>query len=284
MLAIVSRAVLNVEAKLSRRMGARWSALVLAVVAALAVASSSSAATIRAPGHINPMVPIGSVNRDTVTSYNWSGYAVQSPSQFTDAQGTWTQPSVTCPSNSAQYASFWVGIDGYASDSVEQLGTDSDCNGRNRPAYYAWYEMYPANSVELSTTKYPVKPGDTLSASVSVSGTTFTLTIASSEGWTYTNKLSGTGLAQSSAEWIAESPEICSRRCTLAQLSDFGTVYFSKSEAAAGGTVQPISSFTSDSGPHDIIATTSSGTVRTQPSALALGTSGSSFSIAWKHN
>lgn len=46
--------------------------------------------------------------------------------------------------------------------------------------------MYPANSVELSPTKYPVKPGDTLSADVSVTGTTFKLSIASPErllGW-----------------------------------------------------------------------------------------------------
>lgn len=267
---------------MSRRIGARLSALAIAGIAVLAVASNASAATLRTPGHINPMVPVGSVNHNTVTSSNWSGYAVESPSQFTDAQGTWTEPSVTCPSNSAQYAAFWVGIDGYSSNSVEQLGTDSDCNGRNRPSYYAWYEMYPAYSVELSPTTYPVKPGDTLSASVSVSGTTFTLTIASSRGWTYTTKQNGAGLAQSSAEWIAESPEICSRRCTLAQLSDFGTVNFSNSDAAAGGAVSPISSFTYDNGPHDIIATTNSGTVRAQPSAL--GSGGSSFSITWHHD
>jgi Peptidase A4 family len=267
---------------LSRRTGARWSALVLAGVAALAVASSASAATLRTPGHINPMVPVGSVGNDTVSSTNWSGYAVQSASQFTIAQGTWVQPAVTCPSTSAQYASFWVGIDGYSSNSVEQLGTDSDCNGLGKPSYYAWYEMYPAYSVEISPTAYPVSPGDTLSASVTVSGTTFTLSIASSRGWTYKTTQSGAGLAQSSAEWIAESPEICSRRCTLAQLADFGTVNFSKSEAAAGGGVQPISSFTYNNGPHKIVGVTKNGTIRAQPSAL--GSDGQSFSIAWKHN
>ena len=192
------------------------------------------------------------------------------------------QPAATCNTSSAQYASFWVGIDGYSSNSVEQLGTDSDCAGRSRPAYYAWYEMYPANSVELSPTKYPVKPGDTLSADVSVTGTTFKLSIASSEGWTFTTIQNGAGLAQSSAEWIAESPEICSR-CTLAELTDFGTVNFNNSEAAVVGSAdQPISSYTTDSGPHDIIATTTSGTVRAQPSALA--SSGTGFSIAWKHD
>lgn len=208
---------------------------------------------------------------------------MQSASQFIDAKGSWVQSAATCSTNSAQYASFWVGIDGYSSDSVEQLGTDSDCNGRNRPAYYAWYEMYPAHSVELSPSKYPVKPGDTLSATVSVTGTAFTLSIASSEGWTFTTTLGGAGLAQSSAEWIAESPEICTHRCTLAQLSDFGAVNFSNSEAAvSAGAMQPISSFTYDSGPHEIIATTSNGTVRAQPSALGAG--GTSFSIAWRHD
>ena len=45
------------------------------------------------------------------------------------------------------YAAFWVGLDGYTSKSVEQLGTDSDCTNVNSPSYYAWYEMYPAASV-----------------------------------------------------------------------------------------------------------------------------------------
>jgi hypothetical protein len=262
-------------------MGARWSALALAGVAALAVASSASAATVRTPGHINPMVPVSSVGNDTVTSTNWSGYAVQSsPGPFTYVVGTWTEPQVTCPSTSAQYASFWVGIDGYTSNSVEQLGTDSDCKGLNRPSYYAWYEMYPAYSVNIPN---PVNAGDSMTAYVSVTGTAFTLNIHdTTAGWTFSKTISQTGLAQSSAEWIAESPEICSRRCSLAQLSDFGTMSFTGSGAAVGGstTAQPISfsSFTN----HEIVGVTKSGTVRAQPSGLTSG--GTAFSITWKHN
>ena len=64
-------------------------ALAVTGVAGLAVVGSASAATIRAPDHINPMVPFGRVNHDTVTSSNWSGYAVQSANQFTDARGSW---------------------------------------------------------------------------------------------------------------------------------------------------------------------------------------------------
>jgi hypothetical protein len=222
------------------------------------------------------------VFNDNVSSTNWGGYAV-SGAPFTDAKGTWVQPAATCTSRTHQYASFWVGIDGYSSNSVEQLGTDSDCVGKGRASYYAWWEMYPQNSVELSTSSYPVKPGDTLTAEVSVSGTTFTLSLKSSEGWTFTTTQTGSGLSQASAEWIAESPEICSFFCSLAQLADFGTMGFTNAEAAlSGGADQPISAFTASSGPHNITCVTSSGTVRDSSSALSSG--GTAFTIAWKHD
>jgi Peptidase A4 family len=69
-------------------------------------------------------------------------------------------------SSQTQYASFWVGIDGYSTGTVEQIGTDSDCSNGS-PSYYAWYEFYP---------KYPyiipiqIKVGDIISAEVSYSG------------------------------------------------------------------------------------------------------------------
>jgi hypothetical protein len=243
-----------------------------------AVAQGISSGSIRpAAAHLRV------VRDDTVTSTNWGGYAVEDASQFSDVRGSWVEPSVTCSSRTAQYAAFWVGIDGYSSNSVEQLGTDSDCTGKGRPSYYAWWEMYPANSVSLSTSKYPVKPGDTLNAEVSVSGTSFTLSLHSSEGWTFSTVQSGAGLARASAEWIAESPEICSFTCRLAQLSDFGTMSFTGAEAAVGGGAdQPVSAFTDNGGPHEIICETSNGTVRAQPSAL--GSGGTSFSMTWKHD
>ena len=106
-------------------------------------------------------------------STNWSGYAV------TGANGAFNQrvrqldradrhlPAATSRRGSAQYAAFWVGLDGYSSNSVEQTGTDSDCDGTT-PDYYGWYEMYPANPVYFTNT---VKPGDAISASVTFSGT-----------------------------------------------------------------------------------------------------------------
>lgn len=255
------------------------------VVALVAVGSASAAPGAQKahhwPGH--PLVGLHKISNDTVTSSNWSGYAVQSASEFTDVTATWTQPTATCKSSRAQYAAFWAGIDGYSSDSVEQTGTDSDCAGANRPSYYAWYEMYPAASVELSTSTYPVKPGDTITSDVSVSGSTFTLLLKSSEGWTFKTSQTESGLAQSSAEVIAEAPESCfgSFFCELDPLANFGTISFSNVQAAVnGGPDEPFDSFTADSGPHDIIAETSNGTVKAQPSTL----SATGFSDTWKHS
>jgi hypothetical protein len=251
----------------------------LGVVGVLAFSAGGAAASMR----VAPLIPLSKVRNDSVTSTNWSGYAVQDASKFTDVTGTWVQPKSTCNTTSATYAAFWAGIDGYATNSVEQLGTDSDCTGLNKPNYYAWYEMYPAASVQLSTTTYPVKPGDTLSARVSVSGTSFTLSLTSSEGWHFTTVQSSSKAAQGSAELIAESPEICTLIfCHLAKLTNFGTVNFSGVQAAVGGADQPFSSFTADSGPHKITAVTSSGVVRAQPSPLSA--TGNAFGITWEHS
>jgi hypothetical protein len=225
-----------------------------------------------------PIVMGRSLRHDTVTSGNWSGYGVQSASQFTAVAGTWVQPGTSCATTGATYAAFWVGIDGYSSQSVEQLGTDTDCRSKGHPSYYAWWEMYPANSVSLSTASYPVQPGDTLTGSVTRSGTSYTLQLQSSRGWTFSTVQSGSD-ANTSAEWVAEAPEICSFFCTNAKLTNFGRVTFSASQAATGGSLAPISSFTADGGPHDIIMTTSSGATRAQPSAL--DSTGMTFSDTW---
>lgn len=245
-------------------------------------AAGSTAATGVAATIIHRPINVQSIRNDNVSSTNWSGYAVQATSQFTQVVGTWVQPKATCTKLvGSTYAAFWVGLDGYSTSSVEQLGTDSDCS-RSTPKYYAWWEMYPAGSVDISTTTYPVSPGDTLTGSVTRSGTSYTLSLHSSRGWTFTTVQSGSD-ANGSAEWIAEAPSICTIfACRNANLTNFGTVQFSASEAADGSSLAPISSYTADSGPHDITMVSTTGTVRAQPSALA--SDGEGFSDTWHHS
>ena len=244
--------------------------------------SVAGAASTAVPEVFHGPINILGVEHNNVSSTNWSGYAVESPTQFTEVTSSWVEPTASCTTTGHTYAAFWVGLDGYNSKSVEQLGTDSDCTNRNSPSYYAWYEMYPAASVSISTTQFPVKPGDTLTASVTRTGTSYTLSMTSSEGWTFSTTQTGSD-ANSSAEWIAEAPSICFLVfCSNAHLSNFGTVNFSGAQASTGGALQPVSSFTTNSGPHDITMTTSGGVTRALPSALS--TNGEGFSDTWHHN
>src|SRR5262245_7033344 len=59
------------------------------------------------------------------TSSNWSGYAVTG-GRYTSVSASWTEPSVSC--SGTAYSSFWVGLDGDTSGTVEQTGTDADCS------------------------------------------------------------------------------------------------------------------------------------------------------------
>ncbi len=244
--------------------------------------SVAGAASTAAPQVFHSPINILGLEHNKVTSGNWSGYAVESPSQFTEVLGSWVQPTAKCTSLGKTYGSFWVGLDGFTSKSVEQLGTDSDCKNVNSPTYYAWYEMYPAASVDISTTQFPVKPGDTMTASVTRSGTSYTLSLQSSEGWTFSTTQTGSD-ANTSAEWVAEAPDTCVLIfCSNARLTNFGSMTFSGAQAAIGGSLQPVSSFTTNSGPHEITMTTSSGATRAQPSALSAN--GEAFSDTWVHN
>jgi hypothetical protein len=229
---------------------------------------------------LKPLNPVG-IGRTTVYSTNWSGYAAsKSGLTFTDVKGNWGQPTAHCTTSKKTLAAFWVGIDGYNSNSVEQIGTDSDCAGLNAASYYAWYEFYPSAPVYLSKTTYPVRPGDTLSGEVSASGSTFTVKLHSSRGWTFQTSKSLSGKAKSSVEWIAEAPARCTPGgCTVLPLTNFGTVSFNGSYATGGGHTGSISY--SGWNRVTIVMVTKSGALRAQPSGL--GSSGTAFSVQWKH-
>jgi hypothetical protein len=106
------------------------------------------------------------------TSTDWAGYVVvtnlNSPKKYsiTDVKGSWIVPTVTDSVTPNTYSSCWIGIDGYSSKTVEQIGTDSNViNGKAE--YLAWYEMYPKPPVYLDM---KINAGDTISAEVNFLG------------------------------------------------------------------------------------------------------------------
>lgn len=215
-------------------------------------------------------------------STNWSGYAVTG-SSFTSAKASWTIPTVNCSKTPNTYSSFWVGLDGWTSSTVEQTGTDSDCNG-STPSYYAWYEFYPKGSVLISGV--PVSPGNKMSASVNYTGTEFTISITNeSTGKTYSKSSRVSSAKRSSAEWIAEAP-CCTNGGGILPLADFGTADLGEDYTDVSGTNYAtdssisgqISAFGSAVN-EAIMVNGTTGADEAVPSALS--SDGTSFTVAW---
>ncbi|HEX7083865.1 MAG TPA: G1 family glutamic endopeptidase [Gaiellaceae bacterium] len=191
-------------------------------------------------------------------SANWAGYAVSdattlstgttdpsqtAPLQFTSVTATWKVPKVTCAADaSPAYSAFWVGLGGYSdgAQALEQIGVDSDCTREAKPTYYAWYELVPAPSVHLTL---QVQGGDTVTASVNVSGTDVLVQVKNrTRRSAFTRHLPMESPDLSSAEWIAEAPSACSSlgECHVLPLADFGSVGFTRIATIAnthGGTL-----------------------------------------------
>ncbi len=211
-------------------------------------------------------------------SLNWSGYAIEYPSLanpqsgvVTDVKGTWVVPAVSSSGSTNTYSSAWVGIDGYSSNTVEQIGTEQDWyNGA--PRYYAWYEMYPKLSFVINK---PVQPGDTINAEVQYVKGKFQLTMTDvTQNWTFTTSQKSGQAIRSSAEWIMEAPWSGG----VLPLADFGTITFSNASATINNHTGTISdpSWQYD----DINMVDSNGNIKAQTSNL--NSTGDSFDVTWK--
>jgi hypothetical protein len=246
-----------------RRLITRFSLLAVCTVAALLGAASSVSAS---PSHaVAPHHPIHRITH--ASSLNWAGYD-DVGGTYTSVSASWIQPAVTCSGGKSSYSSFWVGLDGDGSNSVEQTGTEADCS-HGRASYSSWYEFYPAYPVNYSNA---VSPGDSFSASVTYTGGTgYRLILTdNTKGWSHTTTGSAPGALNASAEVIAEAPS--SNRGVL-PLANFGSMTFSNAKANGSNlgsvpTTQPLT------------MVTTSGTVKCSVSGLGGGTT---FTATWHH-
>jgi hypothetical protein len=218
-----------------------------------------------------------SADVDESTSSNWSGYAELTSltslatGVVSEVHGSWTVPAVTgAAKGKTTYSSLWVGIDGYADGTVEQLGTEQDWS-HGSAQYYAWYEMYPSASHYI--TNVSVHPGDSITASVNYDGTNFNLSLTNNTTHeTFSISQAGSGFDRSSAEWIAEAPSIGS----VLPLANFGTASFSNCGATISGNSVAIDTLEEDQ--------MTMGTRKvTKAVTSALSAGGTAFHVDWKH-
>ena len=209
-------------------------------------------------------------------SYNWSGYADTSTTKgtFSEVSGQWTTPKVTCTAEDT-ITSEWVGLDGWTSSTVEQDGTLDWCF-KGTPTYFTWYEMYPAGTIEVGTS---LAPGDKITATVSRSGTSYTLSLTdathSANSFTKTATCAAATCVDTSAEWIAERPAFA---IGIAPLADYASWKLTAATETASGKSGTISSYADNDEISSVDATDSYDL--STPSAL---TGGNSFTTTW-HN
>jgi hypothetical protein len=203
------------------------------------------------------------------TSTNWSGYAAGG-SGASHVIGSWTQPPASCSPAENSWSSPWVGIDGDSSNTVEQIGTDTDCSN-GVPSYYAWYEMYPKPLVVINI---PVSPGNSFTGEVTYlpSSRAFALKLTNtSTGNTFQTTQGSKKARRTSVEWVMEGP-------SSGLLTNFGTVGFTAASATIGNQTGNLGSF---SNAQPITMVTQQGTQRAVPSAVSGG--GTSFDVRWQH-
>jgi hypothetical protein len=224
--------VLGGEKELANRV--IWASAAIITIVMFAVASAYVYYTYMTTGSS----PSPSAVPPTVTTdLNWGGYAAAT--DFNNPQpvisgvsGSWTVPEVAVSQNDT-FSAIWVGIGGTFGITLIQTGTEQDCvNGV--VSYYAWYELLPDISVTIPTVN--VSPGDTISASITLSDSTVNL-------WTISlsDLANGQNFRQDffynssrlSAEWVVERPYVNN---VLTQLADFSLITFSNCKLTTDST------------------------------------------------
>jgi Peptidase A4 family len=276
---------------MKRLIWAGGSALVLC--AGLTLAGTAAGATAHQPDipppHGVTIVPGGQHTNGPAltqsTSDNWGGYAdVGSAEDYTKVKSSWVQPTVTCNPNISgyQWTVWWVGIDGWNDGTVEQDGTEAYCQGGQGPVYGTWWEHYPVNDIQTVSTA--VQPGDHLTSVVTRSGTKYTVKVtdATTPAASFTHKFScsATACADTSAEWIAESPGGDSATASgLYPLAKFTKWTNSASVVANATKSGHITAFPDTE--ITMISAETAGETKATPSAL--NSTGSAFSVTWKN-
>lgn len=186
----------------------------------------------------------GGALADTSTSSNWSGFAAHRAGvTFRGISASWIQPMAVCTGRQT-YSSFWVGLGGFnrTARGLEQIGSELDCTAYGGERSSVWYELVPAPSRHIRMT---VRPGDHLSASVTVTGhqVTFRLT-DHTRGTSFFKQATTNSIDVTSADWIAEAPSSCEvgGSCRTLPLANFASARFSSASAqTVAGHQGPIS-------------------------------------------
>lgn len=191
---------------------------------------------------------------NTFSSYNWSGYVkLGAAKSYGKPSYSFVYSDATVPTAKQangkctggwDYASAWVGIDGYNSNDVLQDGIEFDayCKGSTKATFYSpWFEWFPYNEVRISG--LPIAPGQEYFMEVwstsSTVGHAYLVNVTKKKAVTVVfSAPKGTKLIGNSAEWITERPGLSTG---LATLTNYGSQTYTDAlgETFAGSAINP---------------------------------------------
>jgi hypothetical protein len=217
----------------------------------------------------------------SVQSSNWSGYAVTPGSaNVTGVTSTFTVPTagLILPGFSAN----WAGIGGYSSSDLIQAGVAEDSIPTNPllgDQYYAWYELLPGDSVQLTNcsgdSSCGVSPGDVVSVDIfQTANDVWTIDVSDSAHWSWTDTDVSYTSTHSSAEWILEAPQVDGLPTLVA---GDGTSYFGPTSTYTLGSGAPQTIASGD--PTQIDLTTPEVPTVNLATPSALAADGQSFDV-----
>lgn len=219
----------------------------------------------------------------TASTPNWAGYVASTnifsptPGTVSFVGGSWIIPTIAKAQPGTYYA-IWVGIDGFNNGTIEQLGTAYQfTNGRQ--INYAWFEMYPKVSMQI--TNFPVKPKDSISASVTYLGSgKYKLTMTNHTTKKTTTipqfKTINKSSPRTCCEWIVEAPSLSN----ILPLAHFNPATLFSCKAKIKGISGVIRNPNYQN--LQLNMANSNGTVKAVTSSL--NSAGNSFKVTWKHN
>jgi Peptidase A4 family len=213
---------------------------------------------------------------------NWSGYVARSTRAFSCIQGSWVQPTVSCPANGSASVAIWIGLDGESGPSratLEQIGTNTDCkNGRG--VSFAWFEILPHDKFEQPL-GLDIQAGDRIAASIALVGKSLHLVLEDvTSGVARDTLQKAPGAHRLTAEWVVEAPTVgCPSDCQVSLLASFSTINFRSARAILAGTTGPIGDLRWTR--VRLTLESRSGLIKAKPGTL--GTDGGSFAVIWHH-
>lgn len=164
--------------------------------------------------------PVVRARHSTVYNHNWAGY-VQKGSTH-EVSAVFAVPRLA--SHPDGYASTWVGIDGYTTRYLTQVGVGEEVVNGHRSTYAWWEVMTPRSMPPMQRFSLAVRPGDAILVRATCGGGRTRVAISNLTTHRSASRVVSYSGPCSSAEWVQEDVNADGR---ISPAPNWGKVKFS---------------------------------------------------------